>query len=563
MYDISYPDRTMTRIAVRSLFALSLSLACSDDGSSGSDDDEDCEGSKSDDMNDDGEDDRRVCAAVRGNGQLITAHFAALARVVEHYGPLWGAAGGSSGSITTFLTESIHMHPLVSSCRGEPCTRSESAARIALLYKSLQGYLSVLAGTEEALALQQLLPIAEQVKAQNLEALAETDVETARTALLDLLTSDDLKHLINDELVELITSSPDPAFHVRDIVGALASFGAFEVDSTIVFVRPGAIDFPELAELIGRIGDFYAGYGPLDTVAMENFLSACAEQGRGYSWAEIDVMPAGDTTCGELFAGTLLAYRALALAEPNSFAHRIDENVGATMPALVSTSVLEGDAADAWRQAKADYFAAQEHTLDVDFADVKFGYWGAAADLARVEANALGYDDAKTAKFRALGVASWREVLSLSPAEPGLARALEIDAQLVSAGGWSDLHPVLVLKNMGCDEVVYVTRRGEESGFADQVATQLGMQADDRTALWSLAEPSGFTLSLEEADAVWCTDWNAFSATDVAAISADAYAPPMVTNDPFFTDGGDAYETVSDGTGLVGCGTRPTADQAD
>jgi len=555
MYDISYPDRTMTRVAVRSLLALSLLAACSDDGSSG-DDDDDCTGPKCDDPDDDGQDDRRVCAAVRGNGQLITAHFAALARVVEHYGPLYGAAGGSSGSITTFLTESIHMHPLVQSCRGEPCTRSESAARIAVLYKSLQGYLGVLAGTEEALAIQQLLPLAQQVQEQNLQALAETDVEAARTALLDLLTSADLRELVNDELVELVMTSPDPAFHVRDIVGALASFGAFEVDSTIVFVRPGALDFPVLAELVGRIGDFYAGYGPLDAVAMEAFLNACAEQGRGYAWAEIEAMPAGETTCGQLFAATLLAHRELALAEPNGFAHRIDESVGATMPALVSTSVLEGDAAAAWRQAKAEYFAAEEHTLTVDFADVKFGYWGAADDLARVEANAYGYDDAKTAKFLALGEATWREVLSFSPAEPGLARALEIDAELVSAGGWSDLHPVLVLKNMGCDEVVYVTRRGEESGFADQVATQLGMQADVRTALWSLTEPSGFTLSLEQADAVWCTDWNAFSPTDIAAISADAYAPPMVTNDPFFTDGADAYESPSDGTGLLGCGTR-------
>src|SRR5688500_4098357 len=100
---------------------------------------------------------------------------------------------------------------------------------------------------------------------------------------------------------------------------------------------------------------------------------------------------------------------------------------------------------------------------------------------------------------------------------------------------------------MGCEEVVYVTRRREESRFAAQVATQLGMQDADRTALWSLDEPSAFSLSLEEADAVWCTDWNAFSATDVAAISADAYAPPTVSNDPFFVDGTNAYGNVGDG----------------
>jgi hypothetical protein len=548
----------MTRLALRSLLGLCVALGCATDGAS--DDDATCVGAKCDDVDDDETESRRVCAAIRGNGQLITAHFASLARIVEHYGPLFGAAGGSSGSITTFLTESMHMHPLVSSCRGEPCSRSESAARIALLYKSLEGYLGVLAGTEEALAIQQLLPIAQEIQARNLEALAQTDVEAAREALLDLLTSDDLGALINDELVELVTSSPDPAFHVRDIVAALASFGAFEVDSTMVFVRPGALDFPALAELLGRIADFYAGYGPLDEVAMEGFLNACAEQGRGQSWATIATLPAGEATCGDLFGSIVLAWREAALADPDAFAHRVDERVGATMPALISTSVLVGDAATAWRQAKADYFAAQEHTLAVDFADVEFGYWGAAADLARVESNSYGYDDAKTAKFRSLGEATWREVLSFSPAEPGLARALEIDEEVVSAGGWSDLHPVLVLKNMGCEEVVYVTRRGQESGFADQVATQLGMQPEDRTSLWSLDERSGFSLSLEEADAVWCTDWNAFSPTDIAAISADAYGPPMVSDDPYFTDGDDAYARVSDGDGLVGCGTRPAAE---
>lgn len=555
MYDISYPVRAMTRIAVRSLLGLSFLFACSDDGSSG-DDEENCVGAKCDDVDDDENDDRRVCAAVRGNGQLITAHFAALARIVEHYGPLYGAAGGSSGSITTFLTESIHMHPLVSSCRGEPCSRSEKAARIALLYKSLQGYLEVLAETDEARAVQLLIPIAQEIQARNIEALAETDVAAAQDALMDLLTSPELRDLINDELVDLVMTSPDPAFHVRDIAGALASFGAFEVDSTDVFVRPGALDFPVLAQLLGRIADFYAGYGPLDEVAMEGFLNACAEQGRGQSWETITTLPAGDARCGDLFASTLVAWRELALEDPGAYPHRVDEMVGATMPALISTSVLTGDAAAQFRQAKADYFAAQEHTMTVDFADVRFGYWGAYEDLQRVEANTLGFDDAKTAKFLSLGEATWAEVLALSPAEPGLARALEIDDELVSAGGWSDLHPVLVLENMGCEEVVYVTRRGEESGFAAQVATQLGMTEEDRTALWSLEEPSGFSLSLEEADAVWCTDWNSFSATDVAAISADAYAPPMVSNDPFFVDGSNAYDDVSDGTGLTGCGTR-------
>ena len=114
----------MLRHARRSLLLAALfATACgqgSDDGPQ-----DDCEGAKCDDIDDAGDDDRRVCAAVRGNGQLIFAHFASLARITEHYGPLWGSAGGSSGSITQFLLESVQMNPAVASCGEQPCTRAE------------------------------------------------------------------------------------------------------------------------------------------------------------------------------------------------------------------------------------------------------------------------------------------------------------------------------------------------------------------------------------------------------------------------------------------------------
>ena len=65
----------------------------------------------------------------------------------------------------------------------------------------------------------------------------------------------------------------------------------------------------------------------------------------------------------------------------------------------------------------------------------------------------------------------------------------------MSAGGWSDLAPTLVLKNMGCERVVYVTREGDESGFATKIAKNLGM---DEAAWKALYESGWRSLSLDE-----------------------------------------------------------------
>ena len=184
---------------------------------------------------------------------------------------------------------------------------------------------------------------------------------------------------------------------------------------------------------------------------------------------------------------------------------------------------------------------------------MSFGYWGQAADLTKVAANAEGYTDEKTARFRNLGQATWRTALSMSPAEPGLSRAVAIDATQLSAGGWSDLHPVLVLRNLGCENVIYLTRRGGESGFAQGVAALLEMDATTGTALYDLSAQSSFRTSLEEADGVWCTDWNSFSGTQIQEISLDGYTAPFETSDPAFTDAENAYENTTAQSIFPGC----------
>lgn len=549
----------MKRCAIGLALLAAGSMACggSDDGGSG--DDAACEGAKCDDPLADSFEARNVCVGVRGNGELIFAHFASLARIVEHYGLVTGYSGGSSASITGFILESVQLNPAVESCGDAVCSPSEQAARAAFLLKSLQGYVQVLAGTDEAMAIQQLIPLSQRVQDEGLAAVAAKDVEAARLALLDILTSPELGDLINPEVLTLLLESEDPTYHVRDIIDALTGFGSFDADDPKILVRPGFIDFEAFGRKIARIANFYAGYGPWDEAAVGEMLDACAVPSRGLSWPEAAALPAGDTTCGQMYAQIVTTYREALVADEDNFLSRADDEVGAWIPSLISTSVITGDGVAAWEASRAQYLSGMDPQLDVDFDDVRFGYWGLDVDLDAVGRNDRGYDDLKTDKFMALGEASWGHALSYSPAEPGLTRALELPDGNVSAGGWSDLHPSLVLHNLGCEKVVYVSRAGEDSSFSQGVATLLGMTAEDQRALYDHTADSSYDRSIAAADAVWCTDWNNQSATDLQGVFDDAYHAPMVTSDPVFSDGEAVYENVRPDLDVVGCAPRAGA----
>ncbi len=523
-----------------------------------------CDGAKCDDADGSKDPDafaqQSYCVGIRGNGQLISAHFASLSRIIEHYGLVSGMSGGSSGSISSFLLESVQMNPAVTRCGDEACSDEEAANRAALLLKSLQGYVGVLAGTPEAAAISQLIPLAQQTAARDIAALAETDPEAAMVALEDLLSSEDLRELVNPELLVLLQNSPEPSFHVRDVANALSGLASFEANDPAILVRPGVIDFSAVAEKFGRIGSFYAGYGRYDAAGFETFMQACATPGRGMGWSDVAALPVGDTglNCAEMFGGLATTWRADFVANEDQYDSRIDDAIGDEIPALISTSVITGSSVDQWSLARDSYFSGRgEFELGVDFSDVKFGYFGAQEDLDTAGRNASGFDDIKTEKFHAIGPASWRTALSYSPAEPGLARALELPDGTVSAGGWSDLHPTLVLRNMGCDNVVYVTRTDADlGGFADGVATLLGMDDDSRAKLYDLDQDSSIARSVSEADAVWCTNWNDIPATDIAAVSADSYNATLITDDPSFTMGAQAYENIDPDFAAEGCSVR-------
>ncbi len=504
---------------------------------------------------------KTLCVAIRGNGELITAHFAAMARIVETFGPLDGVAGGSSASITAFFTESMHIHPAVKTCAKKACTPVEAGARLGFMYKSLYGYIQAMTERDEAVAVGVLLALVEQAKAQGVgEAVANGKLEQALDALLTLFDSDDVKDIINAEILDLLTESDDPLAYVPMVWAALSTFGAFSADSAEIFLRPGVVSFEGFAEKLGRIGSFYAGYGPVDLPEWEAILAGCALPGRGLPWPEVAALPLGGSgTCGSRFAELLATWRSGFIPQENSAKNRIDEPVGAKLRAMAITSVFLGNAATQWKKAYADFMALGTWAFEPSFADVRAGYWGQSKHTKPVVDNALGFPDLKSQKAMALGPATWRLAISMSPAEPGLSRGKELPDGNISAGGWPDLAPVLALRNAGCDRVIYLTRRGADSKFGRAIAGLAGASAEDDVALYDLGTPtSSISTSLREAAGVWCTDWNAFTLTQLPEIMDDSWTAPLELHDPTLLPLQGDYPTVTtDSLGVDGCTPPP------
>lgn len=500
------------------------------------------------------QDDPTLCVGVRGNGQKIFAHFGALARIHEDHGMISAIAGGSSGSITAFLTESIYANENVFFCGDDVCEDDVSADRVALMYKSIEGYTGVVAQSDEVVAVQASLQVLAALKESGVDAMiANEQFDEAREAMLTVFTSMEFRELINQEVIALLQSSEDPSFHAQDVWAGLSSLGSFKADSDAILIRPGVIDFDQFARKIGRVGSFYAGYGPADNAAWQAFLDGCAEPARGKTWRQIATMDAGDgKTCGDHFNAMASSWREKLLVDEAAFPSRVDEPVGKHLSALVTTSVITGEAIETWKQARADYIAAAPYSFDVNYEDVRLGYWGRQADLDAIGKNPLGFDDRKSQMFLSLGQRSYAEALGLSPAEPGLARAIEISDELVSTGGWSDLEPTLVLESIGCEQVILVTREGGTQGFGADVSRLLGMTDEIDAELFDPGqEDSSVSRSLAAADGVICTNWDSTGDLDFAATIDDAYNAPLQTTSEWLL-GGASVET-SAALGKVGC----------
>ena len=175
-----------------------------------------------------------LCVGILGNGPRIFAHFGSIGRIADHYGPPDCAAGGSSGSITTFLIESIAANPLSRVCDGRPCKRADRWARAALMYKSAAGLTDAGLGLD----VQVLLDILAEIQARDIQGLLESDPAAGVAALTRVLA--DFGDIVNPEVFVLLAQSPDPVFHARDLIQGLVDGLQFNANSPLILCVPAS-----------------------------------------------------------------------------------------------------------------------------------------------------------------------------------------------------------------------------------------------------------------------------------------------------------------------------------
>jgi hypothetical protein len=526
------------------------------------------------------------CVAIRGNGEAVPAHWAALARMVEENGMPKATAGGSSATITMLLLDSMSGNPGVQAEKD-----AERKRRIqALMLKSMPEFTAAMAKDAK---IADGFAMLQAYSGGNKEL-----IEKAMKAFTGPLSTKQLQEafakygtLLNPELVALVNG--DPSKFGPEAVKSINNLGKFNaVTDDTIFVRPGLVDFKSTAVVLGYMADFYAGNTDSDTkMRLDAFLADCADEAYRKEW-----MALGE--CRKRFGKIAADYLSLGQFQNKAIFQKVGNNAS-TLP---TTSLILGEGLKKFRDLKSDYLSGNfdkipAFSLNFD-SEMGLGYWGRAGTLARVNQGLESYreeGDLKASRFRPLGEANWFEVLSTSPAEPGIASVQKIPmgttreqvlAELekplatrwsglhyrtdaYSAGGWSDLHPTAVLKAQGCSPVVYLTRHAAygDSLFGQQIFIRLtgtraqipfwekigdagagGWCADKIRAAggnpeevaktpWArisnLCDPgSSFRRALRLADATYCTDWDnenfgVFSG-QVWALVKDSYLSPLI-----------------------------------
>jgi hypothetical protein len=523
------------------------------------------------------------CLSLRGNGELISSHWGAMASVVEKLGLPKAQAGGSSASISIFLLDSIAASDLV---KKQP----EAAV---LMIKSLEGITYWIRNQDEWQDFASLASEAQSLTskdwAKDLNSLFlqidETQMSSALQVFYDnlgrierSLANGRKLNLINMESFARLSQSVNTVqnaqnlnvaqealksakFYAGEIYKTYEVFGKFNAESdNNLFFRAGIVNFDGLAEQAGRIGAFYAD-ASFKNKNWTELYELCSLPLKNITWAELVKK---QPRCQSLLETALDKFMR------SSHEDFSQKEIGQAIVSFPITSVLRDSAYEEATLAMSEYHKKLDPEFGKNFAlsnyeDVRFGYWGPRSILKSIEQN-LDSQDAKSSRFLALNEASWHEALRLSPAEPGLSALRPFasgGSQYLSAGGWPDLTPTLLLRAHGCKNIVHITRRGGESLFAQGVAKRLlnlerdwsllrttpeayqenwvlnnlGDPSDlssDWSNLYNLAnDESSVQKSLREADAILCTDWNQFEITDGPSVMIDhAYRSPFyVKND--------------------------------
>lgn len=555
------------------------------------------------------------CAAVRGNGELVPAHWASLARIVENMGMPSTVAGGSSASVSMFFMDAISRNQQIS---DDP---ELSKLEQSLLLKSIMAHLNYLWNEDSKAPM--LMGLVGNISQEKFLGKLKNAAKIATNAHSFFHLVGEYGAILNPSLVQNINR--DFSFGKKQLLEAISMLGKFDARNDMaLFYREGVVDFKFIALMMGRVADFYAGYtDPTTRSYFKSFIKNCALPAKDLWWSEL---ASNVPYCQKLFDKSLESYYL-----KKQFANKmIFEKIGSGLSALPTTAIVHGNAISRYQSRLKQYWNQRgENTPDFSLnfnTELSYGYWGKDETLNSIK-NKLKRDfsdDTKSQKFLSLGQGSWFEVLSTSPAEPGLANLQRLPdsrsikpeeiinrsyfkkilgifptlrpelwfneenpqkgiipfrSGIFSAGGWSDLHPTLVLRASGCEQIVYVTRQGGDSvfaqqifirltGFADKIRfwkdirsnnrqgwTNLTQEEEDSpwNKLYNLANPnSSYSHSITEANAIFCTNWDNFDlfGGDLAKIELDSWNAPLFSQSTY-SFGQDSLGKSNDG--FPGC----------
>ena len=505
----------------------------------------------------------QLCTAFRGNGNLIFGHWGAMARVLEDFGPVQGVAGGSSGAVTSFLYENMYRSAAAWKCDNESraCTQREAGNRMALMMKSLVPYLDVikdLSGLQSEMAGRSRISIGLKLKKIN-QAISSADWDTAGQIILALIDKPEFSPIVNQKLLQDLktglasTNENIKGAAVMNMVGAAQAL-QWQIDDSSVFFRRGLIRMEQLGDKAGVVADFYAGIEGTSAKDLGLFLDRCAKDSVGKDWFDINTMKSGDATCGDLFNAAVGNHfkRVFEIVEQDDtrsikvkYASKsIDEPVGKYLPVVAIDSFMADRASLAAFQAAHVQFlkTGAAPALNVDVSALRIGYMARQDDLNNVVTKAKTRSDQKSQMADSLGERTWRFILASSPLEPGLesAQCMVQDGTSkspgewrsmadvpdatqcikLSTGGWIDLEPVNVLKDIGCEKVLMIHRAGGPTEFAEKMITFLSKTPDQAQntlkRLYDLSAPnaSSYAQSITTADGVVCTNWDHMTSSD-------------------------------------------------
>lgn len=466
------------------------------------------------------------CVAVRGNGDLMPATLHSLARISEDYGPLDGISGASSGSVASFLYESMIINPNIRDCNGSLCTKEEQGKRIGLLLKSFVGYIDVYKETKDVQVIMGIANIYQKIQSEEYEGFLSKTLAYARLVRLfvKLITSPDVEEVIDNKIYDHLCigkytytarqyltwcgvdddiKEKNPNIsrselrkevnrvlkgRLNRIIDGIKGAASFSTEQRDILFRSGIIDFKAAMTLFSRIADFYAGYGVPMRGKWQNFFNQCTAKTQGLSWGEI-VMAHPD--CVESYEDLATTARQNILKIENNhrshrrfkYTPRAKESVGKYMASMASTSALIGQQyVDKFKNAQKEYNLLVDANdvstfslinKDIDFTNhFRTLYFGNFNDIMTIFNN----PEKRVSQDRKTQIMSfnffqkrtlWAEALYRSAGEPGFQPLQPYGFWGVTAGGWADSGAVKSLQLLGCEKVFYITRAATTETIID------------------------------------------------------------------------------------------------